>query len=87
MTIVLHLKYFASLREKLDCAEETLSLPKDIQSAEQVRQYLMQRNAVWAEALGNKKALRMAYNKKMLTTDIALENGGELAFFPPVTGG
>lgn len=87
MTIVLHLKYFASLREKLDIAEETLSLPKDIHSAEQVRQYLMQRDSTWAEALGNTKTLRMAYNKKMLVADIAIENGGELAFFPPVTGG
>ena len=87
MTIVLHLKYFASLREKLDIAEETLTLPEEIHSAEQVRQYLMRRDAIWAEALGNTKALRMAYNKKMLAADIALENGGELAFFPPVTGG
>lgn len=87
MMINIHLKYFASLREKLASAGETLLLPEEVKSAEQVRHYLMQRDAVWADALANTKNVRVAYNQKMLTTDTLLEDGDELAFFPPVTGG
>lgn len=87
MNKTLHLKFFASLREKLGNSGETIILPEHINTAGQVREYLMSRGEVWAEALSNTRALRMAYNQQMIDADTIVFDGGELAFFPPVTGG
>jgi molybdopterin synthase sulfur carrier subunit len=87
MNKTLHLKFFASLREKLGNSGETIILPEHINTAGQVREYLMTRDTVWTEALSNTRALRMAYNQQMIDADALISDGGELAFFPPVTGG
>jgi molybdopterin synthase sulfur carrier subunit len=83
----IQLKFFASVREKLGCASEVLELEVATISAQQVRELLISRGGVWAEVLAPSKALRMACNQQMLNTDEQLQDGAELAFFPPVTGG
>ncbi|MGB6054326.1 MAG: MoaD/ThiS family protein, partial [Burkholderiaceae bacterium] len=40
-----------------------------------------------AEALADGRALRMAYDHVMTDADTPIADGGEVAFFPPVTGG
>ncbi|MFZ3289820.1 MAG: MoaD/ThiS family protein, partial [Telluria sp.] len=41
----------------------------------------------WAQALSDERALRMAFNQVMCGADAEVRDGGEVAFFPPVTGG
>ncbi|MCK9507843.1 MAG: molybdopterin converting factor subunit 1 [Pigmentiphaga sp.] len=79
--------YFASLREKLGCASETVELPDHVVSLGALREWLAERGGVWAEALGAAKALRGAINQAMAKPDAPLAEGAEVAFFPPVTGG
>lgn len=81
------LRYFAALREAVGMGQEELALPDDVKTVGQVRELLRARGGVWAEALAPEKAVRMASNQVMCTADTAVVDGGEVAFFPPVTGG
>jgi molybdopterin synthase sulfur carrier subunit len=81
------LRFFASIREALGTAQETVSLPDHIQTVGELRQLLRERGGVWAEALAEGRALKMACNQNMVDASAKITDGCEIAFFPPVTGG
>ena len=81
------LRFFASVRETLGTSQEALALPPGLATVGEVRQFLVARGGIWAQALGEGKALRTACNQVMCSADTALPEGCEVAFFPPVTGG
>lgn len=81
------LKFFAGVREALGVSDERLALPAHVATVGAVRDLLRGRGGVWAEALGGERPLRMAFNHVMCGPDTALADQGEVAFFPPVTGG
>lgn len=83
----IQLRFFASVREALGTSQETVALPDDVQTVGEVRAWLRARGGVWAEMLADGRALRMAYNQVMTGADTRIAEGGEVAFFPPVTGG
>ncbi len=83
----LELKFFASLREALKVSEENLAVPDSIKTIAQLRVYLADRGGVWAEVLAEGKVLRCALNHQMVDANTSLQEGAEIAFFPPVTGG
>lgn len=83
----IQLRFFASLREAVGVAQESVTLPAHVQTAGQVLDYLRARGGVWSEALGEGRALRMACNQQMAESATPVSEGCELAFFPPVTGG
>lgn len=83
----IQLRFFASLREAVGISQELVSLPADIYTAGQVREFLRARGDGWAEALAEGRAVRMACNQQMAEPATPLSEGCELAFFPPVTGG
>ena len=83
----IQLRFFASMREKLGCSEEIVELPAEIKTVGEVRNYLIARGGVWAEVLAEGRAVRMAYNLQMTGAETLIEDGAEVAFFPPVTGG
>jgi molybdopterin synthase sulfur carrier subunit len=83
----INLRFFASVREALGTSGETVALPDGVATVGAVRDFLIARGGAWAEALGHERALRMAFNHVMCAPETALVEGGEVAFFPPVTGG
>ncbi|WP_313706284.1 molybdopterin converting factor subunit 1 [Massilia sp.] len=83
----IELRFFASVREALGLAQERIELPETVRTVGQVREHLVARGGAWAEALGQQRALRMAFNHVMCAPETAIQEGGEVAFFPPVTGG
>jgi molybdopterin synthase sulfur carrier subunit len=83
----IQLRFFASVREAVGTSGETVALPADVVTVGAVRDLLIARGGAWAEALGHERALRMAFNHVMCEADTPLSEGGEVAFFPPVTGG
>ncbi len=83
----IQLRFFASMREKLGVSQEIAELPDEVKCVGDVRQWLIGRGGVWAEVLGEERSLRMAYNLQMTNADTLIEDGAEVAFFPPVTGG
>jgi molybdopterin synthase sulfur carrier subunit len=87
MHMKINLRFFASVREAVGTSGEEVSLPEGVTTVGAVRDLLIARGGVWAEALGHERALRMAFNHVMCEPEVALNEGGEVAFFPPVTGG
>ncbi len=83
----IQLKFFASLREAVGTASESLTLPASVVTVGEVREFLRARGGAWAEALADSKALRIALNQQMTDASAKITEGCELAFFPPVTGG
>jgi len=83
----INLRFFASVREAVGTSGEALALPEGVATVGAVRDLLIARGGAWAEALGHERALRMAFNHVMCEADTPLQAGGEVAFFPPVTGG
>ncbi|HSY27749.1 MAG TPA: molybdopterin converting factor subunit 1 [Burkholderiaceae bacterium] len=83
----IQLRFFASIRETLGLGKETVSLPDYIDSVGAVRHFLIERGGVWRTALNEQRPLRMAYNLEMAESQTPIADGGEIAFFPPVTGG
>lgn len=81
------LRFFASVREALGMSEEVALLPDSVQTIGDVRNCLIARGDVWAETLGTQRAVRMAVNQVMGKAESAVQDGDEVAFFPPVTGG
>ncbi|QXC37482.1 molybdopterin synthase sulfur carrier subunit [Aeromonas jandaei] len=76
--------FFAQVRELVACDE--LSLPCEYVTAEQLRTALCERGDKWALALEAGKLL-VAVNQSLVPLDTPLNDGDEVAFFPPVTGG
>lgn len=83
----INLRFFASVREALGASNETVELPEGVTTVGAVRAFLIARGGAWAEALGEQRALRMAFDHVMCEPETLLREGGEVAFFPPVTGG
>lgn len=81
------LRYFASVREAVGTGQETVELPAEVRTIGEVRAFLRARGGAWAEALAEGRALRMAWNQQMSGPETPVADGGEVAFFPPVTGG
>ena len=76
-----HLKYFASVREAMGSSGETLETVAT--TIADLRAQLVARGA---QTLA-RPSVRAALNRVMCTDDVALSEGCEVAFFPPVTGG
>lgn len=83
----IQLRFFASVREALGVTQESITVPDSVATVGDVRVFLQQRGGVWAEALADGRSLRMAYDQEMTNAATPIADGGEVAFFPPVTGG
>jgi molybdopterin synthase sulfur carrier subunit len=79
--------YFARLREALGTASEQIALPTTVRDLEGLRALLVARGGSWAQELAPGKPVRAAVNQAMAAGDVAVADGDEIAFFPPVTGG
>jgi molybdopterin synthase sulfur carrier subunit len=79
--------YFASLREALGLGAEAVELPESVRSAGALRQWLAARGGVYAERFAPGQAVRCAVDQAMANDATPLPPDGEVAFFPPVTGG
>ena len=78
--MTIHVRYFASLREQFGCAEEQLSVD-GIETVADVWSRVTEGRSVSAGSV------LYAVNMEYAEADTAVEDGDEVAFFPPVTGG
>lgn len=79
--------FFASVREQLGISQEILVVPDDIRTVGDLRQYLIKRKGVWANALSYDQPICMACQFEKASEKTKLVDNCEVAFFPPVTGG
>lgn len=78
-------KFFAALRERLNCAE--IDVPSKLDdTVASIRQRLVEQNPAWQHELLANEVL-CAKNFTFSDSNEAVQSGDELAFFPPVTGG
>lgn len=77
--------YFASLREALGTAGETVELPEGVGTVGQLRDWLA--SARGRSSLVSARQLRCARNQEIVSLASPIADGDEVAFFPPVTGG
>ena len=76
--------YFASLKEALGLAGESVDLPAGVSTVAMLRDWLITQGR---EKLASAKNLRCAVNQELAGLDAPVREGDEIAFFPPVTGG
>ena len=86
-----NVKYFASIREAVGQGSESVETTAATCAA--LRDELIARGGAYAQALARGKAVRVALDQVMASAtaegaeEVALREGCEVAFFPPVTGG
>ena len=78
-------RYFAALREALG-AQETVQVSAAA-TLGALRDQLIASSPRHAEALRRTRAVRCAIEQTVADESVLLEDGAEVAFFPPVTGG
>ncbi|WP_340616732.1 molybdopterin synthase sulfur carrier subunit [Xenorhabdus entomophaga] len=76
--------FFAQVRELV--GTDSLELPNDYPTVAYLRQALIEKGERWALALEEGKLLA-AVNQSFVHVEHPLNDGDEVAFFPPVTGG
>jgi len=85
--VTIKVLYFASVRERVGKPEEQIEPPSGIATVSQLMTWLAARGEQYAYAFENPKAIRVAIDRKHVRPDAAIEGAGEIAFFPPMTGG
>jgi len=84
---MLKVLFFASVKERLGCAELALDWQQGVADLEGLQRRLCEEGGpAWAEVLSQSNMIR-AVNQVVVAGNAALRDGDEVAFFPPVTGG
>ena len=81
---MIKIRFFASLREHLDTASLNFEV-NDEKTVADIKQQLVSRGEKW-QFLSERDVL-CAVNQTLTGEDAIVNDGDELAFFPPVTGG
>ena len=83
----MRLLYFASMRQRIGCAEETVNPPAEVATVADLVGWLRGRGPAYAAALADDRAVKVAVNHAFARSGDPVAPGDEVALFPPVTGG
>ena len=83
----LKLVYFAWLRDKIGTCEEQVETPTEVTTVSDLIGWLSERSAQYKDAFADMNTVRCAINLDYVQIDAKLNDGDEVGFFPPVTGG
>ena len=81
------LVYFAWVRERVGKPEETVTPPASVATVADLLEWLKTRGEEYAYAFENAPHIRAAIDRRHVRHDMAIAGAGEIAFFPPMTGG
>ena len=79
--------YFAWVRERVGKAEEQIDPPAAIATVGELMAWLAGKGEEYAYAFENPKVIRAAIDRNHVRADARIAGAGEIAFFPPMTGG
>lgn len=79
--------YFAWLRERVGTAEEDIVPPAEIATVGALTDWLANRSPGHASALAERRAIRVAVDRTFAPAEQPIAGAGEIAYFPPFTGG
>lgn len=84
---MLKVLFFARIREELDCTELSLDWGESVADLNRLQELLCRENGpLWDQVLGQDNII-LAVNQSVVDGNADLQDGDEVAFFPPVTGG
>jgi sulfur-carrier protein len=83
----LKILYFSWVRERIGKPEEEIELPPGVATVGELMAWLARRGEEYAEAFANPRVIRAAIDRTHVKPDAVLAGAGEIAFFPPMTGG
>jgi len=81
------IRYFAWVRERVGKPEEVIDIPAGVTTVGQLVTWLAGRGEEYAHAFDNPKIIRTAIDKAHVNAQAPIGAAGEIAFFPPMTGG
>ena len=81
------IKYFSWVRENVGTSEEVINIPDEINTADKLISYLINKDEKYKKAFKRRKTIKIALNKEYISKTTTIKNEDEIAFFPPVTGG
>jgi sulfur-carrier protein len=81
------LKYFAWVRERIGIAEEQVPLPTSVVTIGDAIRWLKGRGEGYAYAFEREDIVRTAIDHTYAPHTASVKGAREIAFFPPVTGG
>lgn len=79
--------FFGSVRARLGVEALELSTAEAGDTAQDLRHRLAARGGAWAEVLDEDARVLVAINQQLTGAQSSIEDGDEIAFMPPVTGG
>lgn len=79
--------YFARLREAVGMESEEIEFPGEKANVAGLLDLLRKRGGVWTKEAGVDSGNRLAVNQQLAGLITPLQDGDEVAIFPPVTGG
>ncbi len=85
--MTLRLLYFAWVRERIGRADETVSVPAHITTIADLIAWQKTRGPEYAHAFERGDIIRAAIDQTHAKHTASIAGAGEIAFFPPVTGG
>jgi sulfur-carrier protein len=81
------IRYHAWLKDKLGCGEEEVTLPAEVTNVGTLIEWLSRRGPRYEEAFEFIEVSKVAVNQAYAANDHVVEDGDEVAFFPPIAGG
>jgi molybdopterin synthase sulfur carrier subunit len=88
MSFVVDILYFASVREAMDCDMEKIELAGATARVSDLVVLMATQNKKFLEVQSAGVApLLVSVNQELATSETAISEGDEVAFFPPMTGG
>jgi molybdopterin synthase sulfur carrier subunit len=84
----LKLLFFASLREQFGFSYKEITLAKDVRSPAEFLQLMsIEAGKDWIKLLKDRNLYKVAINQNLASWEAVINDGDELAIFPPITGG
>ena len=85
--MTIKLRYFAWVRERVGKPEEDVEVPASIVTVAELIVWLCSRGEEYAYAFENPNVIRAAIDRSHVKPQSPIKGAGEIAFFPPMTGG
>lgn len=87
MNTHLHMVYFAWVRERIGKGEEDISPPDNLNTVQDLLDWLRAKGGGYAHALEDISRIRVAIDQEHADLADPIGTAREIALFPPVTGG
>lgn len=84
---MVHIVYFAWVRERIGKSEDDIDLPASVKTAGDLIQHLLTLGEEYEAAFEFPDVIRVAVNQEHIEHDESIEGAREIGIFPPMTGG